>query len=73
MNSTKTVFQQTWNRIRIFFSLKQSWDQDKDNNIRYNPIGSAVFELLSYIQTDIQTNKHPVALVLDTRYPITFE
>ena len=39
-----------------FFSLKPSWDQDEDNDIRYSPIGSAVFELLDDRQTDKQTN-----------------
>ena len=27
-----------------FFSLKPSWDQDKSNDMRYSPIGPAVFE-----------------------------
>ena len=38
-----------------FFSLKPFRDQDEDNDICYSPISSAVFELLSYKQTDIQT------------------
>ena len=41
-----------------FFSLKPSRDQDEDNDIRYSPIGSAVFYLLD----DRQTDKHPTAL-----------
>ena len=34
-----------------FFSLKPSGDHDEDNDIRYSPIGSAVFELLDDRQT----------------------
>ena len=41
-----------------FFSLKPAGDHDEDNDIRYSPIGSAVFELLD----DRQTDKHPTAL-----------
>ena len=38
---------------------KLSRDQDGDNDIRYSPIGSTVFELLG----DIQTYRHRAALV----------
>ena len=40
----------------FFLSLKPSGDQDEDNDIRYSPIGSAVFELLDDRQTNKQTN-----------------
>ena len=47
-----------------FFSLKPSWDQDKDNDICYSQIGSAVFELLSNIHTDIHTDRQTNILLL---------
>ena len=46
------VFQRTRERIWKFFSLKPSRDQDGDNDIRYSPIRSAVFELLGDIHTN---------------------
>ena len=45
-------FRRTREWIWKIFSLKPSRDQDEDNDIRYSPIGSAVFELLSDNQTD---------------------
>ena len=65
------VFRRTGNRIR-FFSLKPSRDQDESNDMRYSPIGSAVFELLDDTHTDRQTNKHPVALVYRIFRPSMF-
>ena len=41
-----------------FKILKPSHDSGKSNDIRYSPIGSAVFDLLN----DSQTDKHPVTL-----------
>ena len=58
-NSAKTVFfvfPANREPDPDFFSLKPSRDQDEDNDIRYSPIGSAVFELLDDRQTDKQTN-----------------
>ena len=57
----KPVFRQTRIRILLFFRLKPSRDQDKDNDICYSPIGWAVFELLSNIHTDMIPNKIPRA------------
>ena len=56
-------FRRTRGRIRMFLSLKPSRDQDEDNDMRYSPIGSAVFDLLSDTQTHRQTDIHRVALV----------
>ena len=45
--SAKTVFlvfPANWDPDPDFFSLKSSRDQDEDNDIRYSPIGLAVFE-----------------------------
>ena len=39
-----------------FFTLKPYRDQDEGNDIRYSPIGSAVFELLDDTQIDKQTS-----------------
>ena len=52
-------FRRTRERIWKIFSLKPSRDQDGDNDIRYSPIRSAVFELL----VDIHTDRHRAALV----------
>ena len=40
----------------VLFSLKPSRDQDKSNDMRYSPIGSAVLELLSNTHTNKQTS-----------------
>ena len=45
-------FRRSRERIWKIFSLKPSRDQDEDNDIRYNLIGSAVFELLGDIHTN---------------------
>ena len=48
-NSAKTffpVFRRTGNRIQIIFSLKSSRDQEKENDIMYQP--NQFFNFLSY-------------------------
>ena len=55
-NSAKTFFRVSGKPDPDLSSLKPSRDQDRDNDILYNPISSAVFELLSKIHTDRQTS-----------------
>ena len=46
------IFGKTGPRIRNFFSLKPSRDQDGANKKKFSQIGPAVPELLSFRQTD---------------------
>ena len=51
------IFGKTGPRIRNFFSLKPSRDQDGANKKRFSQIGPAVPELLRDTQTHTQTDK----------------
>ena len=51
-------------RIRNFFGLKPSRDQDRANKKKFSPIGPAVLELLSFRQTYIQTDKNAYYFVV---------
>ena len=58
------IFGKTGPRIRNFFSLKPSCDQDRANKKKFSPIGPAVPELLSFRQTYIQTDKNAYYFVV---------
>ena len=58
------IFGKTGPRIRNFFSLKPSRDQDGANKKRFSQIGPVVPELLRHTQTDTQTDKNPYYFVV---------
>ena len=66
------IFGKTGPRIRNFFSLKPSRDQDGANKKRLSQIGPAVPELLRHTQTHIQTDRQkPLLLCSIDIYHIT--
>ena len=57
------IFGKTGPRIRNFFSLKPSRDQDGANKKRFSQIGPAVPELLRDTQTDRHTDRQKPLLL----------
>ena len=56
------IFGKTGPRIRNFFTLKPSLDQDGANKKRFSQISPAVPELLSFRQTHIHTDRQTKTL-----------
>ena len=57
------IFGKTGSRIRNFFGLKPSPDQDGANKKQFSQIGPAVPELLRDTHTHIQTDRQTKTLI----------